>query len=467
MGSDSEIAKASEQLAVAERAEEATLWDDAAAAYEACLTAIAGTAMAAREPDLLTALGRCYWNMSGTRMAWRTLRRAIALYRERGDGPGMARATLEILRIWGPPERHRAMAEEATEALGDGSPHLRALLLLRSWQVDEAVALAEKHGFEDVLMFKTERDAWTSFDDGRVDEAISVWRKAHEFHVIQRQYQGAAQVLRGAAFGVLQAGLLDRGAALAREAVDYARSVHLRFPEQLALMDLAGEAFARCDFARCEALLHETPAISDFRADLYRMWMAELRGDIPAALSLLVDPERGGGALTAVSQTHAAACGLLFHAGRFDAAQQELIAWADVARKGESFCQEAPVLSDCLATLGSDDLLSEVHDAYEKRPGGSVYAPLQGRGDGDTRGAIALRLELVDLAQERFATGLAWAERERCPLDAARCLLGLARVAVRRGETAGADGYLERASALCEEHGARLYLDQIAALTRA
>ena len=46
------------QLAAAQQAEEATLWDAAAAAYEACLTAIPGTDMAPQEPDLLTALGR-------------------------------------------------------------------------------------------------------------------------------------------------------------------------------------------------------------------------------------------------------------------------------------------------------------------------------------------------------------------------------------------------------------------------
>jgi tetratricopeptide (TPR) repeat protein len=449
-------------LAAARQAEAATLWDVAAERYEACLSAIAGTTLASEEAELLTALGRCYWNLSEARTAWRTLRRAMALYREQGDGAGMARATLEVLRIWGPPDRQRAMADEALDLLGDGDPHLRARLLLRLLRQDEAVELASKHGFEDVMMAGTERDAWAAFDDGRVEDGLAVFRRAHELYARQRNYHPAAGVLRGAAFRTLQAGLLDAGERLAAEAVAYARGVHLRFPEQLALMDLVGVAFARADFARCEALIAETPGQTDFRADLYRLWIAELRGDIPAALALMVDPERGGGATSALSQAHAAAAGLLFHAGRADAARQALESWAQIARDGGSLCDEAPVLADCLAGLGSADLLQEIHEAYEARGRGIVYSTLQGRGDAAARGAIALRLGLVPHARAQYEAGLAWAERERCPIDAGHCLLGFARAALADADRAAADVHLDRAGAIFERMGARFYLDQVA-----
>src|SRR5437879_3701241 len=122
----------------AERAAEATLWADAIREYEACLSIVsAGDAPDEDEAALLTALGSCYWNLSEARTARRTLRRAIALYRDRGDSVGLARATVEILRIWGPPDRQRAMAEEAFEALGDRDPYLKARLLLRLRWFDE------------------------------------------------------------------------------------------------------------------------------------------------------------------------------------------------------------------------------------------------------------------------------------------------------------------------------------------
>src|SRR5690348_4768572 len=123
----------------AERFAEATLWDDAVREYEAALSIVSsGGAPDEDEAALLTALGSCYWNLSEARTAWRTLRRAITLYRERRDGVGVARATVEILRIWGPPDRQRAMTEEALEALGDADPYLRARLLLRlRWHDDD------------------------------------------------------------------------------------------------------------------------------------------------------------------------------------------------------------------------------------------------------------------------------------------------------------------------------------------
>jgi tetratricopeptide (TPR) repeat protein len=374
----------------------------------------------------------------------------------------MARATLEVLRIWGPPNRQRAMADEALDLLGDGDPHLRALLLLRSRRQDEAIELASKHGFEDVLMAATERDGWAAIDEGRVADGLAAFRRAHEFYAREGNYHPAAGLLRVAGFVTLQAGRLDEGERLAAEAVAYARGVHLRFAEQLALMDLVGVAYARGDFARCEALIAETPGQTDFRADLYRMWIAELRGDMETALGLMVDPERGGGATTALSQAHAAAAGLLFHAGRADAARQALETWAQIARDAGSLGDEAPALADCLAGLGSDDLLREVNEAYETRRRGIVYATLQGRGDAGARGAIALRLGLAAPARAQYEAGLAWAERERCPIDAARCLLGLARVELAGGDHAAAGGHLDRASAIFEQLGARFYLDQVA-----
>jgi hypothetical protein len=415
------------------------------------------------EADLLTALGRCYWNLSEARTAWRTLRRAIALYQGQGDGVGMARATVELLRIWGPPERQRAMADEALTLLRGGDPHLRALLLLRSWRQDEAIELAARHGLEDVLaMVAADRDTWMPFVRGRVDEGIAAARGGHELYARMGNYHPAAGFLRGAAFRTLEAGLLDLGDGVAAEAVAYARAVHLRFPEQLALLDRVGVAFARADFARCESLITETPTHTDFRADLYRMWIAELRGDIPAALALMVDPERGGGATTALSQINAAAAGLLFHAGRGDAARDALDAWARIAREGQSLCDEAPALVDCLVALGADDLLREIHDAYEKRVGGIVYSTLQGRGDAAARAAIALRLGLVQLARAQYEHGLAWAERERCPIDAGCCLLGLARVDLAEDDRAAAEVHFDRAGAIFERMGARFYLDQAA-----
>ena len=94
----------------ADAAFEATLWSDAVREYEAALSLATPGDASLDEAAILTRLGSCYWSMSEARTAWRTLRRAMSLFRDRGDGAGFARATVEVLRIWGPWERQLAMS---------------------------------------------------------------------------------------------------------------------------------------------------------------------------------------------------------------------------------------------------------------------------------------------------------------------------------------------------------------------
>jgi len=442
---DAARSQAEAHYATARSAEDATRWQDAVAAYEAYLSlaAQAGDAAPRDEAAVLTALGGCYWNLAEARTAWRTLRRAITLYQERGDGAGQARATVEILRIWGPPERHRALAEDALQALGDAEPYLRARLLLRlRWfdenpdaKFDEAIAIAERHGFEDILAARLDRDAMAARDDGRMEAAIELLDRAHDAYARTRSYEAAAQELRYSGYSAAEMGLLDRGYEVLRRAFEYASGVHLRFTRELALADMAGVAFARGEFDRCEELLALAPDAADFRTDLYRMWMAEARGDMEAALRLMVQPERGGNTPSAMGQIHASAAGLLFRAGKEDAARQALGAWAEVRGRYDAhdYCIESPALLECAIALADDALLRAIHAAFaqqDRRVRAPLrYSTLQGRAVDPVRGAVALKLGLVDEAERHYRDGLAWCERERCERDAALCRAGLARIA--------------------------------------
>jgi len=254
-------------VAAARAAEAETLWEEAARLYEQALALLpdAGGADDGDEARLLTSLGACYWNMSDARAAWRTLRRAMSLYQQRGDGVGLARATVEILRIWGPPERQRAMAEAALDALAGDEPRLRAELLLRMRRVDEALAIADAHGYEDMQTLRVERDAWSAWDEGRIEDAVEGCLRAFEVYDRHRLFHVAAGMRRVAGFNVLAAGRLDEGDRLAGECVEYSRRVHLRFTEQLAIMDRAGVRFARADFGGCLALVGQAPTATDFR----------------------------------------------------------------------------------------------------------------------------------------------------------------------------------------------------------
>ena len=316
-------------------------------------------------------------------------------------------------------------------------PGRRRAVPARGWlddnqgeKTEQAIALGEQHGFEDIVAVRVEREAWQAIEEGHVDEGVALLLDAHETFARLRIYDPAAGMLRGAGFGLLEFGRLDEGFALAKRAFEYASSVNLHFTAQLGLMDMVGVAFARGDFARCEQLLAQSPGDSDFRADLYRMWMAEQRGDIDTALGLMVDPERGGRAPTAVGQVHASSAGLLFRAGRKDAAAQALREWAQIMRPDrDAHWMEAPALLECLLALGDDELLRKVYDSFsnrdERNKTPARFSTLQGRAIAPVRGGVCVRLGLLEEAERHYREGLAWCERERCERDAELCRAGL------------------------------------------
>src|ERR1700674_2543780 len=146
---------AHEEPAGAARAAEAAYdWPESIRLYEEALSSLPreGEAWPTVEVDLLIALGRCYWRNAEARPAWRTLMRAITSCKQRGDAVAQARATTEILHIWGPWERHKMLADDALAALGDSEPYLRARLLGQTDREDEAFVIGEQYGYEDVLV---------------------------------------------------------------------------------------------------------------------------------------------------------------------------------------------------------------------------------------------------------------------------------------------------------------------------
>ncbi len=185
-------------------------------------------------------------------------------------------------------------------------------------------------------------------------------------------------------------------------------------------------------------------------------------------MRLLVEPSRGGGAQTAISQIRAAAAGMLHAAGERDAAGRELEAWAEAARAGESFAEEAAAPADALVALGSDALVHKVREAIRSWDGRQAhldrFATLQGRGLDAVRGALALRVGALDDAVLHYRDGLAWAERERCPAEAGRCLAGLAAVAERMGDGPEARANRGRARAAFASCGAAYELGRLGEL---
>ncbi len=177
------------------QAEAQFAWDVAGRHYEHCLTLVteAEDALGDDEAALLTSLGICERNGAAFRAAWRALMRSITLYRERGDGVGVARVTLEAQQIDAPPDRQVALIRTALASLGEAEQYLEARLLgllsqpEKGLDADEALrardraaALAESVGYEDVRALVVSGDAQRAIGNASLDRGMSLFAEAHE-----------------------------------------------------------------------------------------------------------------------------------------------------------------------------------------------------------------------------------------------------------------------------------------------
>jgi DNA-binding CsgD family transcriptional regulator/tetratricopeptide (TPR) repeat protein len=462
----------------AEQAAAATAWEEAARHYERCLVLYEDAAHPdVDDAEILMALGRCYLNVNEGRAAWRTLMRAIERYRERQDHAGVARATLAALRVPAPPERHDALARDALAVLDGREPHLEAQLLLRRtvWtQADGGEAsrqrvteLAQQYGLKDVESVLTHTEGNIALQSGQPEEARRIYQRAYAVCAGLGKLGWAARFLSSANAIPLLAGELDDGVVSTRQSLAYAREVHEPIRESGLLISLAGVALARGELEQYEGLLAGAAAVNhaNFNIDLLRAARWEVAGDLARALAQLPAPERAGGLPDWLAVVHGGRARTRFHAGDEAGARAELAIWARlwapfrIADGTPGYLHSITCVDAVLPALGDDELVRAV---YAELQGWSWarFGPSNPCGVDQMRGALALRLELIDEAEQHYDTGLAWAERERCPVEAGRCLLGLAGIATLRGQDTQALSLLDRAITHFTEHDAKLYLDQ-------
>lgn len=147
------------------------------------------------------------------------------------------------------------------------------------------------------------------------------------------------------------------------------------------------------------------------------------------------------------------------------AAMGDLLSWAELWRAGvarldmQNRVTGFTYVTPCLVALGEDFLCREVYD--EVRHWKNWCGPWSGIGVDVCRGELALRLGLVDEAEEAFRDGVAWAEQEDCPIEVGLSLEGLGKVADRRRDRALTLQYFDLAAAIFEKRGAQLCLDEL------
>ena len=405
---------------------------------------------------------------------------AIDLYRDRGDGLAMARATLDAVHVYTTPQQVDRLVHDALTVLDGADPHLEALLLaelvsqtlgrdLRTdAERDRLATLAASHHYDDVTAAVLLGETFYAFGDFQlgVGEATTRSRDAYERFDRLGEPGRALLALSTWAMATRATGDIDAGLAAGDELADYARRHGARYIEDVILNGVSGFYFARCDWDGIDRRLaehrervpdsHESQVI-----DALRLWMA---GRLDEAIAANPPPHPAIFSIHLLDLSRQTE--LLHCAGRFRDAADTFAQLRTLLGESAHIGLYALALlwlgghivgyavEEFLTTL--DELLRR-HDADDDPRvfgQGSVQRVF---GDYDfARGR-------VDDAERRYRETLTWAERERCPLDEGRTHLGLADIAEHRGNHPDALDHLEAAGAIFARHGLTYYLNQVLA----
>jgi serine/threonine protein kinase/class 3 adenylate cyclase len=468
----------------AEQAEDAAAWSKAADFYGRCLALMeeAGDDFGEDRAALLHRRGRCAQHAADWRTAWRCLMTALDLYEDRRDPVGQAEVLLDALRTWMPVSTMRALWERTRPLLDDLRPDLQAALIATRLLIYPPVEETEEQDLE-----KRVSAILKEYPDPRI-KALMLARSGQKAHW-RGDFEAAAELARQAYIGLsrvgdrdgaarslqsicsarMSAGELDDFERAALEMRDFTQEWHLRQLAGFASQFLAGIYLLRRD-PRYEEALSQIPQ-ENFFSDIYPAMEAEEAGDLRRAVELLPPVQKTGGAAGFLVIVLGHRTRILLAAGRAEEARSELEVWRSTLPEPgtrSSPTSRFPIdayasAREAIATLAEPDLVRRVYDELAANP--AFQLDIYGVSGIDVlRGALALHLGLVEDAQEHYRTGFEWATRERCPGEAGRCLQGLADVAERKGNVHEALQHIDRAIALFQQYGARLYLDQAVAM---
>jgi len=320
------------------------------------------------------------------------------------------------------------------------------------------MVLGEQHQYPTLRGFVLWREhgrAANALDFARVERMM---REAHAEAERTGDYQRVVGSLHNLSAAIGLQGRLDDAVVAGTEHLVAARRLHMPFGEQVALLRLAGCALLRGALDRVAAYLAQIPG-AIVPESLLRTSLAEMTSGPDA--SLLLDPADSLVEATQRPLVHGDHARVLFNLGDHVAARAALTSWRETLPPPSALgwwrMRALGLVDECLPALGETVLVEEQYQEAVTWTPVRVASDYAARGMDHILGALALRLERLDEASRHYRTGLAWAERERCPVEQGRCLEGLAEVAIRRGRKDEAREDWDGAAALFEQHGAVFY----------
>jgi len=307
----------------------------------------------------------------------------------------------------------------------------------------------------------------TALSEGDLPAALEASRRAWKHFDAAGEFGRAGQSLWSAPMITIQGGDFEPSIADAQAAVDYSRRLHVRYSEQNGLQHIARLALQRGEFERARELVAAMAARPGtmYLKDEVEFQLVESAGD-PWPPGEMPAMSLAGGVESFRLHLHGIRARMLLESGDANGCEQELQAHWDAFSEYRAGAPTAWALLHAalgwtaIERAGSAELARNWYEAYGEYP--EMLHTMVGSAL-RFRGALALRLNLVDEAHALFSDALRICEPERAVLDLGRCCLGLAEVAQMRGQVDEAREHLERAGDVFARCGAKRFLDEVLA----
>jgi DNA-binding CsgD family transcriptional regulator len=422
------------------------------------------------EASLLAALGRARTVAGQHELAADVLTQAAALFRERGDWEGSARATLLALRGPTPVFHGGDLINLALEAPGPRNARLEALLLLHRADLSArdpgeaeadavlAESLVDAAEFPDVEAALSLHRGLVFELNGQVSEAEPFFRAATAGFMALGDFEQAGRAKLRIAHCFIPAGPIEAAAEALSDLAAHGERYGQSFAVEGGYPLWANMLIRLGDLDGARDRLQHLPDTSR-HTNFWRVWLAELRGDFARA-TLLVDSLDASAPIPLLQMTALGSrCRLLYNSGQIEQARRLFPGWAEIARQTASddvvHFWNAICIEAALVEFADGELLRHFYDLYSRYDHHRTY--VLGSLD-EFRGNLALKLGLTEDAERWYRLGLEWTQQERCVLDEALCIQGLGDLALHEGRRAEARRLFAQAAEAFETYGAGLYL---------
>ena len=483
----------------AAQAESQAAWSEAARHYEACLSLLRAleTSTEVSEAEFLTNLGVCQLNMADHRDAWRSLNRAINVYRDLDDPVGVATATIQAMDVLAPPLSRAKLGDAALEGLAgldepilEGNLHARFFSEGMKPNIGQAAWDGHRRRLEEIVavnpdaylearLFGIER-----FDARNLKEIVEgAWANYRRFAELGLASQAAQSGWGATLMGGLT-GDLDRTIEMGEEVIRYAARHGMRFAEQNAAFIVAGVELARGQLDQCDKTVGNRVGDGNWFVATMNAMRLEVAGDLNGAVGALPDATAVNARPSTTAQVHAIRARISWNAGDAEAAREEIRLMQEAVERmpvnpddrgnlvvqangRKIYVYTLSLLDEGWQALEDEGLreairlvLSGEADYVDANHTDQIFNQVGGRSQRRALGEIALGLGLIDFAEETLAESLTWADSEGAVLEEGRSHLGLAELAARSGDRASALEHLDVAAELFQGNGLTLYLDR-------